>query len=147
MNSLWPKISHSKVLVTSDGIFVDHPKPPLGQISISLLNILLSEIDCCTYPNVNPWDLGKIILTQYWLVIIKKKGVKTGRRWDFTWQKRGHLSLTHVLFLKLQQIYLKKSIMCEVRKKLFLPENEVIYLHSTFFFHVKCVESSLEITP
>lgn len=37
--------------------------------------------------------------------------------------------------------------MCEVRKKLFLPENEVIYLHSTFFFHVKCVESSLEITP
>lgn len=27
--------------------------------------------------------------------------------------------------------------MCEVRKKLFLPENEVIYLHSTFFFSCK----------
>lgn len=73
MDSLWPKISHLKVLVTSDGTFVDHPQPPLGQISISLLNILLSEIDCCTYPNVNPSDLGKIILTQYWLVIIKKR--------------------------------------------------------------------------
>lgn len=54
MNSLWPKISHSKVLVTPDGTFVDHPQPHLGQISISILNILLSEIDCCTYPSVNP---------------------------------------------------------------------------------------------